>query len=186
MQWVCRGVHGPQYCEEPHAPFKWQGLHCHHKQFFHLCSSNLDLLESGTMATSTLRGNRKYVSKAMFAKVVMKQKDIGWVDYRMHREMKVYCVVWKDKQPAVFLSTHAEPMLPPGVHQFVWQKFGGHWKKVQTGPMHLQYMWNEHGVDTMDQLYGVYSSLIRSHKWLHQIFFYTLDTIVANMWIYSQ
>lgn len=117
--------------------------------FFTFVPLILDLLESGTMATSTLRGNRKYISKAMFAKAVTKFKDIGWVDYKMHQEMKVYCVVWKDKQPAVLLSTHAEPMLPPGVHQFVWHKFEGHRKKVQAGPMHLQYTRNVRGVDTV-------------------------------------
>jgi hypothetical protein len=49
--------------------------------------------------------------------------------------------------------------------------------------MHLQYTRNMRGIDTADQLYGVYPSLARSHKWWHHLFFYMLDTIVANMWI---
>jgi hypothetical protein len=39
------------------------------------------------------------------------------------------------------------------------------------------------GVDTMDQLRDVYSSITRSHKWWHRLFFYMLDTTVCNMWI---
>jgi hypothetical protein len=125
----------------------------------------LDLLENGTMATSTLRENRKYVSRAMLAKKVTKSKDIGWVDYRMHREGKVYCIVWKDKQPVVLLSTHANPLPPQGERQFAWWKFGGRKKKVRTGLMHLQYTRNMRGIDTADQIRGVYSCLTWSHKW---------------------
>jgi hypothetical protein len=49
----------------------------------------LDLLETGTMATGTLRGNRKYVPKYIFAKSYIKKQPIGWTDYRMHDEGKV-------------------------------------------------------------------------------------------------
>jgi hypothetical protein len=143
----------------------------------------LDLLENGTMATGTLRWNRKYVPRVIFANKITKTKDIGWVDYRMHQEGKVCCVVWKDKQPTVLLSTHAEPLPPQGVRQFVWRKFGGRRKKVSTRPMHLQYTRNMRGVDTTYQLRGVYSCLTRSHKWWHRLFFYMLDSTVVNMWI---
>jgi hypothetical protein len=110
----------------------------------------LDLLENGTMATGTLRENRKYVPRAMFAKKISKSKDISWVDYRMHREGKVCCAVWKDKQPVVLLSTHAEAVPPTGIRQFVWRKFEGRRKKVRTGPMHLQYTRIMRGVDAAD------------------------------------
>jgi hypothetical protein len=143
----------------------------------------LDLLENGIMATRTLRGNRKYVPRSMFAKKVTKKQDIGWIDYRMHEERKICCMVWKDKQPVVLLSTHAEAIATSGPRLFVWRKLGGKRKKVRTGPMHLQYTQNMKGVDTADQLRGVYSCLPRSHKWWHRLFFYMLDTTVCNMWI---
>jgi hypothetical protein len=101
----------------------------------------------------------------------------------MHQEGKVCCTVWKDKQPVVLLSTHAEAVPLPSKCQFVWRKFGGRRKKVRTGPMHLQYTRNMRGVDTADQLRGIYSCMTRLHKWWHRLFFYMLDTIVANMWI---
>jgi hypothetical protein len=119
----------------------------------------LDLLENGTIATCTLQENRKYVPRAMFAKKITKYKEIVWVEYQMHREGKICCVVWKDKQPVVLLSTHADPVLPSEERQFVWRIFEGHGKKVRTWPMHLQYTRNIRGVDTVDQIRGVYSCL---------------------------
>jgi hypothetical protein len=151
--------------------------------FFTLVLLFLDLLESGTVATRTLRGNYKYVPRGLFAKHVIKHKEIGWIDYRKHRKRKICCAVWKDKQLLVLLSMHVEPAPPPGIRQFMWHKFGGRWKKVCTGPMHLQYTWDMRGVDTSDQIRGVYSSLSRSHKWWHRLFFYMLDTIVPIMWM---
>jgi hypothetical protein len=101
----------------------------------------------------------------------------------MYEERKICCTVWKDKQAVVLLSTHAEPVSETGPRPFVWRKIGGKRKKVRTGPMHLQYTRNMRGVDTADQLRGVYSYLTRSHKWWHCLFFYMLDTTVYNMWI---
>jgi hypothetical protein len=119
----------------------------------------------------------------MFEKKVTRNKDIGWVDYRMHEEGDICCVVWKDKKPVVLLSTHALPLAPAGERPFVWRKFGGKKKKVRTSPMLLQYTRNMRGVDIADQLRGVYSCLTESHKWWHRVFFYMLDSMVSNMWI---
>jgi hypothetical protein len=151
--------------------------------FFTSVPLYLDLLENGIMATGTLRANRKYVPRSMYAKKITKKKTLGWVDYRMHEEGKICCMVWKDKQAVQLLSTHAEPIPEEGSKPYVWRKIGGKRKKVRTGPMHLQYTRNMRGVDAADQLRGVYSSLTRSHKWWHRIFFYMLDTTVCNMWI---
>jgi hypothetical protein len=81
--------------------------------YFTLVPLFMDLLENRTMAIGTLRGNRKYVPRSMFSKEVTKRKEIGWMDYRMHREGKVCCVVWKDKKLVVLLSTHTHPVAPP-------------------------------------------------------------------------
>jgi hypothetical protein len=143
----------------------------------------LDLLEKGIMATGTLRGNRKYVPQAMFAKKVTKKQTMGWIDYRMHAERKICCTVWKDKQAVVLLSTHARPISEPGKKEFVRRKIGGKKKKVITGPMHLQYTRNMRGVDTAGQLRGVYTTITLSHKWWHRLIFFLLDTTVCNMWI---
>jgi hypothetical protein len=52
------------------------------------------------------------------------------MDFRMHEEGKICCMVWKDKQAVVLLSTHAEPLLAAGSKPFVRWKIGGRKKKV--------------------------------------------------------
>jgi hypothetical protein len=90
----------------------------------------LDLLENGIMATGTLQANRKYVPRSMYSKTITKKKTLGWMDFRMHEEGKICCMVWKDKQAVVLLSTHAEPLLAAGSKPFVRWKIGGRKKKV--------------------------------------------------------
>lgn len=143
----------------------------------------VDLLQNGIMATGTLRADRKYIPKSMFAKSVTKNQKMGWLDYRMHRSRKISCAVWKDKKNVLLLSTHAEATSPPGTKQYVLRRVGGIRQKIETGPMLLQYTQNMRGVDTADQLRGTYSCLTRSHKWWHRIFCYLLDTVVVNSWI---
>ena len=74
----------------------------------------LDLLENGIMVTGILQATRKYVPKAIFAKTITKKKHFGWINYRMHAKRKVCCVVWKDKQAVVLLSTHAKRVASAG------------------------------------------------------------------------
>ena len=49
----------------------------------------LDLLDNNIMASRTLKINKKYVPKVMLAKSIMKKKDLGWVDYCMHKGGKI-------------------------------------------------------------------------------------------------
>jgi hypothetical protein len=85
----------------------------------------VDLLQNGIMATGTLRVDRKYIPKSMFAKSVTKNQKMGWLDYRMHRSRKISCTVWKDKKNVLLLSTHAEATSPPGTKQYVLRRVGG-------------------------------------------------------------
>ena len=143
----------------------------------------LNLLENGIMATRILQSNQKYVPREIFSKKITRTKDMGWIDYCMHQEGKICCVVWKDKQAVFMLLTHADPIPLPTEQQFVWRKILGKKKKVKSGPMHLQCTRNMIGVDIVDQLQGTYSYLSRSHKWWHHLFCYMLDTTISNMWI---
>ena len=89
------------------------------------------------MATGILQSNWKYVPWAMFSKKILRTKDVGWIDYCMHKEGKICCVDWKDKQRVLILLTHANPIPPPREKQFVWRKILEKKKKVKTCPMHL-------------------------------------------------
>jgi hypothetical protein len=97
--------------------------------YFTLVPFFLDLLETKTMATGTLRVNRKYMPKSLFARKTTKNKNIGWINYRMHDEGHVCYAVWKNKKPVIMLSTHATPIATEGPHLFIWQKFKTGWKK---------------------------------------------------------
>jgi hypothetical protein len=92
--------------------------------FFTSVPLYLDLLENGIMATGTLRANRKYVPRAMYDKNITKKQTMGWMDYRMHEEGQICCMVWKDKQEVRLLSTHVEPIPEEGMKPFVRRKIG--------------------------------------------------------------
>lgn len=64
----------------------------------------MDLLENGIMATGTLRSDGKYVPRDMWAKENLKNKVMGWCDWRMHSSGKICCMVWKDSSSHVCCS----------------------------------------------------------------------------------
>ena len=74
----------------------------------------LDLLDPGIMDTCTLRSNRKYLPREIWAKKTTKTKSMGWCDWQLHNHKRICCMVWKDKKPVLLLSTHAEPISPQG------------------------------------------------------------------------
>jgi hypothetical protein len=89
----------------------------------------LDLLENGIMdMKGTLKGNWKFVPRAMFAKIITKTKDLSWVDYCMHQNRKI----WKDKQFVLLLSTHAKPIASSNPQFFVLRKIEGKEKKLKS------------------------------------------------------
>ena len=71
----------------------------------------LDLLSNGTMAISILRGNKKYVPRAMLSY----KKKGNWLDRLQNasRNKSILCGL-KDKQPVVLLSTHADAVPSQG------------------------------------------------------------------------
>jgi len=114
------------------------------------------------------------------SKEVTKKQYRGWIDYRMIEEKDICCIIWKDKNEVVLLSTHIKPTSPVGLKQFVYRRIR---KEIKIRPIHLQYLKTLRGVDRDDQLCVVYISLTRSHKWWHRVFFYLLDISIYNAWI---
>jgi hypothetical protein len=92
--------------------------------------------------------------------------------------------MWKDKCPVLLISTHANPIRFPCVpRNEVPRRNGLVREKIPTSPMLLEYTTFMRGVDVADQLWASYSSLTRSHKWWHRIFFSLLDITEVNMYI---
>ena len=80
----------------------------------------------------TLRGNSKYVPRAIFVKSITKKKHIACIG-----EVNYIALYGKASKRWFCFSTHAKPLPLVGKHQFVWSKFEGCHKKVKTSPMHL-------------------------------------------------
>jgi len=91
------------------------------------------------MAIGVLKFNRKYVPCEMCDKSIMKNKQLKWMNYRMHTSGRICCVVWKDRVPILILSMHAEAATHDGEEATMKRKSKGGKKDVPTGPMHLQY-----------------------------------------------
>jgi hypothetical protein len=56
-------------------------------------------------------------------------------------------------------------------------------EQVPTLPMLREYTKFMRGMDVANQLRVSYSSLTRSHKWWHRVFFALLDVTEVNMYI---
>jgi hypothetical protein len=68
-------------------------------------------------------------------------------------------------------------------HDEVLQRNGLFRGKIPTSSVLLVYITFIRGVDIIDQVRALYSSLSRSHKWWHWIFLALLDIMEVNMYI---
>jgi hypothetical protein len=92
--------------------------------------------------------------------------------------------MWKDKCPVLLLSTHAISIGFPCVpRDEVPRRNGAVRDSIPTSPILLEYTTYMRGVDVADQLRASYSSITRSHKWWHRVFFALLDITEVNMYI---
>ena len=88
------------------------------------------------------------------------------MEWAMHEDRVISCVMWKDKCPVLLLSTHATPIWARcEVRNTVPRRCGAIWEEVFTSLVLVEYTKHMRGVDVADQLYASYSNQIRSHKW---------------------
>ena len=91
--------------------------------------------------------------------------------------------IWQDRKPVYLLSTCCEPLGPDTVTR------KGPDGKAQEIPcphslkLSTQYMG---GVDRSDRMVRTYSTSRRSKKWWVRLFYYCLDTTLANSYILYQ
>jgi hypothetical protein len=92
--------------------------------------------------------------------------------------------MWKDKCPVLLILTHA---LRIGFPCVPWNEVphrnGAVRENIPTSPILLEYTTIMKGIDVADQLQASYSSLTRSHKWWHRVFFAMLDIVEVNSYI---
>jgi len=92
------------------------------------------------------------VPKEMWNKRIIKKKDMGWTDSRMHISGKICYVVWKASVPVLLLSIHAKVESRDRIPLTIKKKKKGGKEAVPTSPMHLQYQKNMRGVDNANEL----------------------------------
>jgi hypothetical protein len=152
----------------------------------YFCSIPLfeELVRKGIYAIGTVRSNCIGLPQNLKNNKLWKRCEQGHIEWAMHENRSISCMMWKDKCPVLLISTHANPIGFPCVpRDEVPRRNGAVRKKIPTSPMLLKYTTFMRGVDVADQLRASYSSLIWSHKWWYQVSFSLLDITEVNMYI---
>jgi hypothetical protein len=152
--------------------------------YFSSISLFKDLVSKGIYATGTVRSNRIGLPSHLKSTKAWKRCEHGHIEWAMHESREMCSVMWKDKCPVLLLSTHALPIgYPCMLRSEVPRRNGAVREKIPTSPVLVEYTTYMRGVDVADQLCASYSSLTRSHKWWHRVFFALLDITEVNMYV---
>jgi hypothetical protein len=149
--------------------------HNHHvvmDNFFSSPDLFRDLHAEKIYATGTCRTNRRGWPDGLSPKLLRNQGD-----YTSRQCGVVTATIWKDKKQVSFLSTAADPTKLSEVRRK--QKDGT--STVMLAPevvnLYGKYMG---GVDHGDQLRTQYSSARKSNKWWTYLYYFGVDTAIAN------
>lgn len=71
------------------------------------------LLSKGIYATGTIRVNRVGLPAKMKDTKSFDKQAQGSVDWQMHEDRGISCIIWKDKRPVLIISSHALPIALP-------------------------------------------------------------------------
>jgi hypothetical protein len=152
----------------------------------YFCSIPLfkDLVAKEIYETGTVRSNRIRLPSHLKNTKAWKRCEQGHIEWAMHESREINCVMWKDKCLVLLISSHALPIGYPCMPRSeVPRRNGVVREEIPTSPMLLEYTKFMRGVDVADQLRASYSSLPRSHKWWHRVFFAMLDVTEVNMYV---
>jgi len=135
----------------------------------------MDLLTSSTYACGTVRLNRKF-----FPEEYGKQKDMSPGDHIFWQSGNLVATIRQDKKAVRLLSTCCQPERTDSVKR----------RRGSQGPVELSCppalkLYTEHmgGVDRSDRMVRTYSVSRRSKKWWYRLFYYLVDTSIANSFI---
>jgi hypothetical protein len=138
----------------------------------------LDLLNTSTYACGTIRPRRKHLPEMIRQKKVMNRGD-----HEFWQAGNLVSTIWQDRKPVYLLSTCCEPLGPDTV---IRKGLDGKAQEIPCPPslkLYTQYMG---GVDRSDRMVRTYSTSRRSKKWWVRLFYYCLDTALANSYILYQ
>lgn len=134
-----------------------------------------DLLERSTYACGTVRLNRKYLPEEFKKNTKMNQGES-----QFWQSGNFVATIWQDKRAVRFLSTCCKPEEDGTVTR----------RRYSSGSVQLPcpavvkiYTKHMGGVDRSDRMVRTYSVSRQSKKWWYRLFYYLLDTALANSWI---
>ena len=81
--------------------------------FFSSVGLFMDLKARGIYATCTMRSNRIGLPLELKNSRRFRRAPQGTLDWCMHESWGICCVLWKDKEPILSISTHSTPILAP-------------------------------------------------------------------------
>ena len=111
----------------------------------------------------------------------MEHRSLDWC---MHNSWRILCVLWKDKQPVLLISTSATPTGYLCILvDIVPRRSGVICNQILTLPVLVQCTTHIQGVDVANQYRAAYSSQTWLHKWWHRIWYFLLDMTEVNMYM---
>ena len=134
-----------------------------------------DLLARSTYACGTVRLNRKYLPEEFKKKKVM---DAGQSQFWQNDNF--IATLWQDKRTVRFLSTCCEA---EGEDTVIRRRNSDEPQQLSCPPVVKIYTKYMGGVDRSDRLVRTYSVSRQSKKWWYRLFYYLLDTALANSFI---
>jgi hypothetical protein len=137
-----------------------------------------DLLERDTYACGTLRVNRKYLPREFKGK-----KNMNPGDSCYWQQDNFVATLWQDKRTVRFLSTCCAP---EGDDTVVRRRNSSDQQRLTCPPVVKIYTQYMGGVDRSDRMVRTYSVSRKSKKWWYRLFYYLLDTSLANSFILYQ
>ena len=111
----------------------------------------VELASMGIYATGSVRANCIGIPSHLKNTRIFKRVEQGYMEWAMHEDQLISCVMWKDKCPVLLLSTHATPICAPyEVRDTVQREHCAIRDQVFTSPMLVEYTKHMRGVDVAD------------------------------------
>jgi hypothetical protein len=135
----------------------------------------LDLLDRSTYACGTIRLKRKFLPKEYGS-----YKDLDQGESKVWQSGNLVATLWQDKKIVRFLSTCCNP---EGDDTVIRRRRGQDPVRLSCPPVVKLYARHMGGVDRSDRMVRTYSVSRQSKKWWFRIFYYLVDTSIANSFI---
>jgi hypothetical protein len=153
--------------------------HIYMDNYFSSIPLALKLAENSTYTIGTMRTGRKHWP-VEFKNIKVLTKNMQRGESVCKLVQGIQCIVWKDNKGVAFLNNVADPIKQTHVPRR--NKDGTRSQIPRSEAVNL---YNKHmgGVDVFDSRRKTYSCSRKSKKWWVRIYYFLLDTAIANAYI---